>query len=68
MPTPLQKGILEKAKQLWGGDQSKAFKLSAWAFAGTVALATSLPAEYYEKFYPTKSCEKITSDSHNSGK
>ena len=62
MPAPLQKGLLEKARQLWGGDQSKAFKLSAWAFAGTVALATSLPTEYYEKFYTKKSCESISTD------
>ena len=68
MPSSAQKGLLEKAKQLWGGDQSQAFKLSAWAFAGTIALATSLPAEYYTQFYPTKSCDNISPASKSSGK
>ena len=56
---PVQPGLLEKAKQLWGGDQSRAFKLGAWAFAGSIALATSLPAEYYSQFYPSKPTENI---------
>lgn len=54
---PLNTGLLEKAKQLWGGDQSRAFKLGAWAFAGGIAIATSLPAEYYSQFYPAKPAE-----------
>lgn len=54
-----QKTLFDKARQLWGGDQSRAFKAGAWVFAGTIALATSLPAEYFTSFMGPKKCEVI---------
>ncbi|ETV90775.1 hypothetical protein H310_14511 [Aphanomyces invadans] len=30
--------IVDKVKQLWGSQQSSAFKLAAWALAGGIAL------------------------------
>lgn len=54
--------LLERAKQLWGGDQSRTFKIGAWVFAGTIAVATSLPMEYYTSFMGPKPCANIKTE------
>lgn len=59
-----QKTLLDKARQLWGGDQSRAFKVGAWVFAGSIAFATSLPAEYYTSLMGPKKCEVINVESN----
>lgn len=57
-------GLLEKAKQLWGGDQSRAFKIGAWVFAGTLAAASSLPMDYYKNLLSPKKCEVLNVESN----
>ena len=60
--------LLEKAKQLWGGDQSRTFKIGAWVLAGSVAVATSLPMEYYAGFMAPKPCANIKTESNEKQK
>jgi hypothetical protein len=43
--------MLSKLKNAWGGDQSSVFKVGAWAVAGGIALATTIPSSY---FFPPK--------------